>query len=220
MLGSTGAQANGVPQFGQNFIPASTAVPHDPHCCVVRAISRVASTSGGRAYCVAGAYPRRGRSFPRSPITSSIGPKIKAPMQMNGSAGIMRLTSPAMVNNVPITTRRTFTRSLRILEWSRVKIDSFPAAGSSTARFRKDARRLEEGGGKSRPHCVVAQNWQHNSYYERPGFPRSMPLRFWKKEKPEKGKPEKEAEEPKEQKERPAAKPAPAETAVKPEPSA
>src|SRR5712691_7408329 len=58
---------------------------------------------------------------------------------------------------------------------------------------------------------------EHTSYYERPGFPRPMPLRFWKKDKPEKGKPEKEAEEPKEDKEKPAAKPAPAETAVRPE---
>ena len=48
-----------------------------------------------------------------------------------------------------------------------------------------------------------------------------MPLRFWKKEKPEKGKPEKEPEKPpKVEKERPAAKPAPAETVVKQEPSA
>src|SRR5690349_10992236 len=61
---------------------------------------------------------------------------------------------------------------------------------------------------------------RHNSYYERPGFPRWMPLRFWKKEKPEKGKPEKEAEAPKDEKQKAAAKPAPAETAVKPEPSA
>src|SRR2546428_557468 len=58
-----------------------------------------------------------------------------------------------------------------------------------------------------------------NSYYQPPGFPRTMPLRFWKKEKPEKGKPEKEAEEPpKEAKEKATAKPA--ETAVKPAPSA
>ncbi len=47
-----------------------------------------------------------------------------------------------------------------------------------------------------------------------------MPLRFWKKEKPEKGKPEKEAEEPKAEKEKAAPKPAPDETAVTPEPSA
>src|SRR5438445_11972444 len=60
-----------------------------------------------------------------------------------------------------------------------------------------------------------------NSYYQPPGFPRTMPLRFWKKEKPEKGKPEKEPEKPpKVEKERPAAKPAPAETVVKQEPSA
>src|SRR2546427_9488232 len=57
------------------------------------------------------------------------------------------------------------------------------------------------------------------SYYQPPGFPRTMPLRFWKKEKPEKGKPEKEAEEPpKEMKEKATAKPA--ETGVKPAPSA
>jgi len=48
-----------------------------------------------------------------------------------------------------------------------------------------------------------------------------MPLRFWKKEKPDKGKPEKEPEKPpKVEKERPAAKPAPAETVLKQEPSA
>src|SRR5712692_4289445 len=47
-----------------------------------------------------------------------------------------------------------------------------------------------------------------------------MPLRFWKKDKPEKGKPEKEAEEPKEEKEKPPAKPAPTEKPAKPEPAA
>src|SRR5437899_8761789 len=58
---------------------------------------------------------------------------------------------------------------------------------------------------------------EHNSYYEPPGFPRPMPLRFWKKDKPEKGKPEKETAEPREKpKEPPAAKPAPTEKAAKP----
>ncbi len=48
-----------------------------------------------------------------------------------------------------------------------------------------------------------------------------MPLRFWKKEKPEKGKPEAETEQPKEQeKEKPAEKIAPIEKAAKPEPAA
>src|SRR2546427_7411495 len=57
---------------------------------------------------------------------------------------------------------------------------------------------------------------EHNSYYEPPGFPRQMPLRFWKKDKPEKGKPEKETEAPKEKpKAPPAAKPAPTEKAAK-----
>src|SRR5437870_2470467 len=59
---------------------------------------------------------------------------------------------------------------------------------------------------------------EHNSYYEPPGFPRQMPLRFWKKDKLEKGKPEKETEEPKEKPKAPAAaKPAPTEKAAKPE---
>src|SRR5437879_9901211 len=58
-----------------------------------------------------------------------------------------------------------------------------------------------------------------NSYYQPPGFPRSMPLRFWKKEKPEKGKPEAESEKPKAKpKEKPAVQPAPIEKAEKPEP--
>src|SRR3989475_1360930 len=57
---------------------------------------------------------------------------------------------------------------------------------------------------------------EHNSYYEPPGFPRQMPLRFWKKDKPEKEKPEKETEAPKEKpKAPPAAKPAPTEKAAK-----
>src|SRR5437899_12671211 len=57
---------------------------------------------------------------------------------------------------------------------------------------------------------------EHNSYYEPPGFPRQMPLRFGKKDKPEKGKPEKETEEPKEKPKEPAApKPAPSERAAK-----
>src|SRR5205809_7939776 len=60
---------------------------------------------------------------------------------------------------------------------------------------------------------------EHNSYYEPSGFPRSMPLRFWKKDKPEKGKPEEKPEETKrEQKEKPAAKIAPPEKAPKPQP--
>src|SRR3989475_901202 len=60
---------------------------------------------------------------------------------------------------------------------------------------------------------------EHNSYYEPPGFPRQMPLRFWKKDKPEKGKPEKETAEPQEKpKEPPAAKPAPTVKAAKAEP--
>src|SRR3989442_11754790 len=59
---------------------------------------------------------------------------------------------------------------------------------------------------------------EHNSYYEPAGFPRQMPLRFWKKDKPEKGKPEKEAAEPQEKpKEPPVAKPAPTVKASKPE---
>jgi len=46
-----------------------------------------------------------------------------------------------------------------------------------------------------------------------------MPLRFWKKDKPEKGKPEKETAEPQEKpKEPPAAKPAPTVKAAKAEP--
>ena len=46
-----------------------------------------------------------------------------------------------------------------------------------------------------------------------------MPLRFWKKEKPEKGKPEAESEKPKAKpKEKPAVQPAPIEKAEKPEP--
>src|SRR5881628_874107 len=58
-----------------------------------------------------------------------------------------------------------------------------------------------------------------NSYYQPPGFPRVMPLRFWKKEKPEKGKPEAESEKPKAKpKEKPAVQPAPIEKAEKPEP--
>src|SRR2546429_466305 len=62
---------------------------------------------------------------------------------------------------------------------------------------------------------------EHNSYYEPPGFPRQMPLRFWKKDKPEKEKPEKETEAPKEKpKAPPAAKPAPTEKAAKAEPAA
>src|SRR3989475_10774713 len=44
-----------------------------------------------------------------------------------------------------------------------------------------------------------------------------MPLRFWKKDKPEKGKPEKETAEPREKpKEPPAPKAAPTEKAAKP----
>src|SRR2546428_7135690 len=59
-----------------------------------------------------------------------------------------------------------------------------------------------------------------NSYYQPPGFPRVMPLRFWKKEKPEKGKPEAESEKPKAKpKEKPAVQPAPIEKAEKPEPA-
>src|SRR5207249_3629761 len=61
---------------------------------------------------------------------------------------------------------------------------------------------------------------EHNSYYEPSGFPQEMPLRFWKKEKPEKGKPEEKPEEPKQKpKEKPAEKVAPAEKAAKPEPA-
>src|SRR5437899_1528865 len=59
-----------------------------------------------------------------------------------------------------------------------------------------------------------------NSYYQPPGFPRVMPLRFWKKEKPEKGKPEAESEKPKAKpKEKPAGQPARIEKAEKPEPA-
>src|SRR3989454_2217155 len=62
---------------------------------------------------------------------------------------------------------------------------------------------------------------EHNSYYEPPGFPRQMPLRFWKKDKPEKGKPEKETEEPKEKPKEPAApKPTATEKTAKAEPAA
>src|SRR5438876_586766 len=47
-----------------------------------------------------------------------------------------------------------------------------------------------------------------------------MPLRFWKKDKPEKGKPEEKPEETKQKpKEKPAAKIAPPEKAPKPEPA-
>src|SRR3989475_7539953 len=65
---------------------------------------------------------------------------------------------------------------------------------------------------------------EHNSYYEPPGFPRQMPLRFWKKDKPEKEKPGKETEAPKEKPKAPPAakpalteKPAPTEKAAKAE---
>src|SRR5439155_480448 len=61
---------------------------------------------------------------------------------------------------------------------------------------------------------------EHNSYYEPSGFPQEMPLRFWKKEKPEKGKPEEKPAETKQKpKEKPAAKIAPPEKAPKPEPA-
>lgn len=112
-------QGRGLPQFAQYARMSPLFAPQYGQNFVVR----VASPAGGGGE---GAHPTGGivgcatvlplaRSRPARPMMSSIGPKMSAPMQMNGRPGIRRLTTPARVKTTPRSTRRTFKLSLMVI---------------------------------------------------------------------------------------------------------
>src|SRR5437773_1180527 len=78
------------------------------------------------------------RAPPKRPTSSSIGPKMRAPRQMNGNAGIRRVTTPAKVKKAPTSTWRRIKGSPRdCIVWGRHE------ASEVTARTR-DARAISD----------------------------------------------------------------------------
>src|SRR5204863_10107253 len=57
---------------------------------------------------------------PKRPTSSSIGPEMRAPRQMNGNVGLSRVTTPAKVKKAPTSTWRRIKGSPRdCIVWGR-----------------------------------------------------------------------------------------------------